>query len=99
MASKEKSVDYVKAGGIATRDSVFANEELAALNPSFPAQKEALISANGLVEKGISWIPQIDQSNQVLDIAGGYGSSALAGDITVKEACDKIQKDAEALLS
>ena len=99
MASKEKSVDYVKAGGIATRDSVFANEELAALNPSFPAQKEALISANGLVEKGISWIPQIDQSNQVLDIAGGYGSSALAGDITVKEACDKIQKDSEALLN
>jgi len=54
MASKEKSVDYVKAGGVATRSSVFDNAELAALNPSYPAQKEALISANGLVEKGLS---------------------------------------------
>lgn len=93
MASKEKSIDYVKAGGVATRSSVFENEELAALNPSFPAQKEALIAANGLVEKGLSWIPQHDQINQILEIAGRYGSSALAGDITVQEACDSAQKD------
>lgn len=93
MASKEKSVDYVKAGGVATRSSVFENEELAALNPSFPAQKEALISANGLVEKGLSWIPQHDQINQILEIAGRYGSAALAGDIEVQEACDSAQND------
>ncbi len=98
MASKEKSVDYVKAGGVATRDSVFENEELAALNPSFGAQKEALIAANGLVEKGLSWIPQHDQINQLLDIAGSYGSSVLAGNISVEEACDKIQTDAEDLI-
>lgn len=93
MASKEKSVDYVKAGGVATRSSVFENEELAALNPSFPAQKEALISANGLVEKGLSWIPQHDQINQILEIAGRYGSAALAGDTEVQEACDSAQND------
>ncbi len=98
MASREKSVDYVKAGGIATRDSTFGNAELAALNPSFGAQKEALVAANGLVEKGLSWIPQHDQINQILEIAGGYGSSALAGDISVKEACDKSQKDIEDLI-
>lgn len=98
MASKEKSVDYVKAGGIATRDSTFGNAELAALNPSFAAQKEALVAANGLVEKGLSWIPQHDQINQILEIAGGYGSSALAGDISVQEASDKIQKDIEDLI-
>lgn len=93
MASKEKSIDYVKAGGVATRSSVFENEELAALNPSFPAQKEALISANGLVEKGLSWIPQHEQINQILEIAGRYGSAALAGDIEVQEACDSAQND------
>lgn len=98
MAGKENSVDYVKAGGVATRGSVFENEELAALNPSFPAQKEALISANGLVEKGLSWIPQHDQINQILDIAGMYGSSALAGEITVQDACDSMQKDIEDLI-
>lgn len=98
MASKEKSVDYVKAGGVATRDSVFGNEELAALNPSFGAQKEALIAANGLVEKGLSWIPQHEQINQILDIAGGYGSAALAGDISVEDACDRIQADCEDLI-
>jgi multiple sugar transport system substrate-binding protein/sorbitol/mannitol transport system substrate-binding protein len=97
MASKEKSVDYVKAGGVATRSSVFENAELAALNPSFAAQQDALVAANGLVEKGLSWIPQYDGINQVLDIAGNYGSQALAGDIPVQEAADSIQKDAEDL--
>ncbi len=95
MASKEKSVDYVKAGGVATRSSVFENQELADLNPSYPAQKEALISANGLVEKGLSWIPQYDQINQILDVAGLYGSQALAGEITPEEACANIQKDCQ----
>ena len=98
MAGKENSVEYVKAGGVATRSSVFENEELAALNPSFPAQKEALIAANGLVEKGLSWIPQHDQINQILDVAGMYGSTALAGDISVQEACDSMQKDIEDLI-
>ena len=98
MASREKAVDYVKAGGTATRASVFENEELAALNPSFEAQKEALVAANGLVEKGLSWIPQHDQINQILEIAGNYGSSALAGDITVEDACEQMQADIEDLL-
>jgi hypothetical protein len=98
MASREKSADYVKAGGVATRDSVFRNAELARLNPSYPAQQQALASANGLVQKGLSWIPQYDQINQILDIAGGYGSSALAGNITVQNACASIQRDAESLV-
>ena len=98
MASREKSVDYVKAGGVATRDSVFENEELAALNPSYPAQKAALISANGLVEKGLSWIPQYDRIGQVLDIAGALGSAALAGDMAPAEACQRMQVDIEALI-
>ncbi|MDR1319085.1 MAG: sugar ABC transporter substrate-binding protein [Treponema sp.] len=97
MASRQKSVDYVRAGGVATRDSVFANAELAGLNPSYPAQKAALVAANGLVEKGLSWIPQSDQIYQILDVAGAYGSSALAGTIRVEDACASIQKDCEAL--
>ena len=98
MASKQKSIEYVKAGGVATRSSAFENKELSANNPSYAAQKEALISANGLVKKGLSWIPQHEQINQILEIAGGYGSSALAGDISVKQACDKSQKDIESLI-
>ena len=98
MSSKALAVDYVKAGGTATRASVFQNEELAALNPSFPAQMEALKAANGLVEKGLSWIPQHDQIGQILEIGGSYGSSALAGDITVDEAITRMQADIEDLL-
>ena len=98
MASREKSVDYVKGGGVATRDSVFGNAELAALNPSYPAQKAALISANGLVQKGLSWIPQSDQIGQILDIAGAQGSAALAGTVSVNNAAQTIQKECEALV-
>lgn len=97
MASREKSVDYVNAGGVATRSSVFDNADLAASNPSFPAQKEALVAANGLVEKGLSWIPQYDSITQVLDIAGNYGSAALAGDIAVQDAANSIQEDVQDL--
>ncbi len=99
MASREKSVDYVKAGGVATRSSVFQNEELAQLNPSYPAQKLALESANGLVEKGLSWIPQHDQINQILEVGGAYGSAALAGDIEVENACEDMQRDIEDLIN
>ena len=95
MASREKSVEYVKNGGVATRDSVFGNAELAALNPSYPAQKAALISANGLVEKGLSWIPQSDLIGQILDIAGAHGSAALAGTETVSAAIQAIQRECE----
>jgi multiple sugar transport system substrate-binding protein/sorbitol/mannitol transport system substrate-binding protein len=98
MASREKSVDYVKAGGVATRDSVFENAALAAGNPSYPAQKAALISANGLVEKGLSWIPQSDQIGQILDIAGAYGSAALAGNVSVADAVKSIQQECEDLV-
>lgn len=98
MASRENSVNYVKAGGVATRASVFENPELAAQNPSFEAQKQALIAANGLVEKGLSWIPQYDQINQILEIAGNYGCSALAGDISVEKACNEMQREIENLL-
>jgi len=98
MAGREKSVEYVKAGGIATRDSVFENAELAAGNPSFPAQKAALISANGLVEKGLSWIPQSDRIGQVLDIAGARGSAVLSGAMTLDAAIRSIQSESEDLL-
>ena len=98
IASKEKSVEYVKAGGVATRDSVFGNDEVAALNPSYPAQKAALVSANGLVQKGLSWIPQDDRIGQILDVAGRYGSMALAGEITPEAACERMQAEIEDLL-
>jgi multiple sugar transport system substrate-binding protein/sorbitol/mannitol transport system substrate-binding protein len=98
MASREKSVDYVKFGGVATRDSVFDNAELAALNPSYPAQKAALVSANGLVQKGLSWIPQSDQIGQILDVAGAHGSAALAGTETVGAAAQAIQRQCEDLV-
>ena len=93
MASREKAEEYILAGGGATRASVFENEKLQAANPSFPAQLEAQDAANGLVEKGLSWIPQHDMANQMLEIAGAYGSDALAGNITVDEACEAAQTD------
>ena len=99
MASREKAEEYILAGGGATRASVFENEKLKAANPSFPAQLKALDAANGLVEKGLSWIPQHDMANQLLEIAGAYGSDALAGNITVEEACEAAQADIEDLIN
>jgi len=98
MASKEKVKEYVQNGGVATRASAFEDPELQEENPSYEAQKTALEAANGLVEKGLSWIPQHDSINQILEIAGGYGSSALIGDITTDEACEDMQKDIEDLI-
>ena len=89
----------LKNGGVSTRSSCFENEELAAENPSYPAQKEALEAANGLVEKGISWIPQVADSNALLDIAGKYGSDCLAGNISAQEACESMQTEMEDLLA
>lgn len=98
MASKEKAKEYVSLGGVGTRASIFEDPELQKLNPSYEAQKLALVAADGLVQKGLSWIPQHESINQILEVAGGYGSSALADDITVDEACQGMQKDIEGLL-
>lgn len=98
MAGKEKAEEYVTLGGVATRASVFDNQELQANNPSYEAQKAALVAAEGLVQKGLSWIPQHESINQILEITGGYGSSVLAGDMTVEDACQGMQKDVEDLI-
>ena len=99
MASKENSLTYVGNGGGATRASVFENAELAEAHPSYPAQLVALEAANGLVEKGLSWIPQHEQSNAILEIAGNNGCAALVGDMTVEEACQTMQTQIEDLLA
>ena len=99
MASKEKAPDYVANGGVPTRASVFDNAELQANNPSYEAQKAALEAAAGLVDKGLSWIPQHDSINQMLEVAGRYGCSALTGEITFDEAIDGMQKDLEDIVN
>ncbi len=98
MTSQEKSLEYVKNGGAATRYSVYENEELIQENPSYPAQLEALEKANGLIERGLQWTPPHEQINQMLDIMGSYGSRAQAGEMTAQEACEKAQKDVLDLL-
>lgn len=98
MTSREKSLEYVKNGGAATRYSVYENEELVAENPSYPAQLAALEKANGLVKRGLQWTPPHEQINQMLDIMGSYASRAQAGEMTAQEACEKAQADVEDLL-
>jgi len=98
MAGRENARTYVENGGVATRASCFEDSQLQAANPSYEAQKAALESANGLVEKGLSWIPQHESINQILEIAGGYGSSALAGEMTAQKACEDMQKEIEDLI-
>ncbi len=98
MCGKATSAEYVSKSGAAMRESDLSNPDLVAVNPSFPSQIEALKSANGLVEKGLAWIPPHDQINQILEVAGSWGSSALAGDITVEAAIAGMQAEIEDLL-
>lgn len=98
MCGKATSAEYVTKSGAAMRESDLSNPELVSANPSFPAQIEALKAANGLVEKGLAWIPPHDQINQILEVAGSWGSSALAGDLSVEEAINGMQAEIEDLL-
>lgn len=98
MTSREKSFEYVRQGGAATRYSIYENEELRNENPSYPAQLAALEKANGLVNRGLQWTPPHEQINQMLDIMGSYASRAQAGEMTAQEACDKAQADVLDLL-
>lgn len=95
MNSKEKAKEYVSNGGIPVRTSVYEDEELAAENPSFPVQLQALEDANVLVEKGISWIPQNERLGQALDRIGYFISAALEGSLTAEEAAQQAQKEME----
>ena len=98
MAGREKAAEYVRLGGAPTRESVFSNASLRAADPALYAHQPALEAANQLVEKGLSWVPQMREVTQILEIAGAYGSSALAGDISAEEAAKEAQTDIEDLL-
>lgn len=99
MTSKLKVKEYVLNGGVPTRTSVYQEPELVAKNPSYPVQLKALAAANGLVKKGIAWIPPTPQLGKVLDRTGYYGNMALIGQMTPEEACKKAQVELEDIMS
>lgn len=99
MTSKQKAKQYVLNGGVPTRTSVYQEPELVAKNPSYPIQLKALDCANGLVKKGIAWIPPTPQLGKVLDRVGYYGNLALIGEITPEDACKKAQVELEDIMS
>lgn len=99
MTSKQKAKEYVVNGGVPTRTSVYLEPELVGKNPSYPTQLKALDAANGLVKKGIAWIPPTPQLGKVLDRVGYYGNLALIGQLTPEQACKKAQVELEDIMS
>lgn len=93
MIGKPNAARYIRLGGPSLRISSYQNPELMAEYPYFPVQLESFKAAYNLVEKGISWIPQVPELGKILDRIGYYGSLALVGELTAEEACDRMQQD------
>lgn len=97
MTSKAMAPAYMQNGGVPTRTSVLENPTTDEQKVYFPAMLDALTASANLVEAGNSWLPQVPGSDEKLTIIGNYGSEALAGSITAKEALAKAKAEIAAL--
>ena len=97
MTSKAMAPSYMANGGVPTRTSVLENPTTDDQKVYFPAMLDALKASANLVEAGNSWLPQVPGSDEKLTIIGNYGSEALAGSITAKEALTKAKAEVAAL--
>jgi multiple sugar transport system substrate-binding protein len=99
MTSKSNALEYVKLGGAPVRKSVYTNPALVAADWTFPIQLASLDLAANLVRHGITWIPPNPKTMKILEVAGDYGSSVLAGEMSPQEAMDKAQPEAVAIMN
>ena len=93
MTSKPTAKTYMENGGIPCRTSVYTDEELAAANPTYPKQLEALQHALALIDRGVKYNPDFTYTNDIMAIAGTYVSKAMIEELTVQEACDQAQAE------
>ncbi|MEO7006721.1 MAG: sugar ABC transporter substrate-binding protein [Terrimesophilobacter sp.] len=97
MTSKAMAPAYMDNGGVPTRTSVLENPTTDDQKVYYPAMLDALKASANLVEAGNSWLPQVPGSDEKLTIIGNYGSEALAGSITAKEALAKAKAEVATL--
>lgn len=93
MAGKPNATRFIRLGGPPLRVSSYQNAELVAEYPYFPVQLESFKAVDNLIEKGITWIPQVPELGKILERVGYWGSLALLGELTAREACDKMQQE------
>jgi multiple sugar transport system substrate-binding protein len=97
MTSKAMAPTYMENGGVPTRTSVLENPTKKDQKVYFPAMLDALAASSNLVKAGISWLPQVPNSDEKLTIIGNYGSEALVGSISTKEALTKAKAEVAAI--
>ncbi len=97
MTSEAMAPTYIELGGVPTRTSTLENPVTDDQKLYFPAMLEALTASANLVEAGISWLPQVPNSDEKLTIIGNYGSEALVGAITPREALERAGTEIAAI--
>ncbi len=87
MCSRAKMKEYMMNGGVATRTSAYADKDLIARNPSYPAQLAALDKAGQLAARGVKYISPTPYILDLMGICGTYINKAIIGGITPEQAC------------
>ncbi|HRT84592.1 MAG TPA: sugar ABC transporter substrate-binding protein [Bacteroidales bacterium] len=98
MCSRAKMKEYILNGGVATRASAYLDKELAARNPSYPAELATLDKAAKLSARGVKYISPTPYILDLMGICGTYINKAIIGDITPEQACIQGQKELEDFL-
>jgi len=97
MTSKAMAPTYVGLDGVPTRTSVLESPVTAEQEAYYPAMLDAITASGNLVDRGISWLPQVPSSDEKLTIIGNYGSEALDGAITAEEALARAAAEVDTL--
>jgi multiple sugar transport system substrate-binding protein len=97
MTSKAKAAEYIQNGGVPTRTSTLENPQTEEEKVYYPAMLESLDTAKNLSDKGISWLPKVEQLDEKLTIIGNYCSEAFVGGLTAKEALERASAEISSL--
>jgi len=93
MTSKEKSLEYIKNGGVASRTSILENPELQAKDITYAAQLENFKKVAALRARGIMYTPAHPAIGAAQSMLGTYVTMVYSGEKDAKTAADLCQEE------
>jgi multiple sugar transport system substrate-binding protein len=92
VTSKAKAKEYVEAGGVSGRQSVYKDEALAAKYPFIKPMVESW-------QQGVpQFRPRFAEWPQLSEIIGEWGTKMMLGQVSVKQGAEEISKRMEPIL-
>ncbi len=93
LTSEEMADDYIRAGGVSGRMSVYEDEELRAEYPYFEPLVESWANYGNAIFR-----PRFPEWPEISEVIAQWGSEMMLGNVTVEEGVARIEAEIERIL-